>query len=67
MAREEGIPLLDLQERTVALYEALGETEAAKLFNDGGADRTHEVLECQVRPQLRAHVPGLRPGHVAEA
>jgi lysophospholipase L1-like esterase len=41
VAREEGIPLLDLQERTVALYEALGEAEAAKLFNDGGADRTH--------------------------
>jgi lysophospholipase L1-like esterase len=65
VAREENIPLLDLQERTVALYEALGETEAAKLFNDGGKDRTHHnnpgawLLARAVAAEIAAQVPDL--------
>jgi lysophospholipase L1-like esterase len=65
VAREDGIPLIDLQERTVALYEALGETEAAKLFNDGGKDRTHHnnpgawFLARAVAAEIAAQVPEL--------
>lgn len=65
VAREDGIPLIDLQERTVALYEALGEAEAAKLFNDGGRDRTHHnnpgawFLARAVAAEIAAQVPEL--------
>lgn len=65
VAREEQLPLLDLQERTVALYEALGETGAAKLFNDGGKDRTHHnnpgawFLARAVAAEIAAQVPDL--------
>jgi lysophospholipase L1-like esterase len=65
VAREDGIPLIDLQERTVALYEALGEAEAAKLFNDGGKDRTHHnnpgawFLARAVAAEIAAQVPEL--------
>lgn len=65
VAREERIPLLDLQERSVALYEALGEAEAAKLFNDGGKDRTHHnnagawFLARAVAAEIAAQVPAL--------
>lgn len=41
VAREERVPLVDLQTATIALYEAYGPIEAARLFNDGGRDRTH--------------------------
>jgi hypothetical protein len=65
VAREDGIPLIDLQERTVSLYEALGETEAAKLFNDGGKDRTHHnnpgawFLARAVAAEIATQVPEL--------
>jgi lysophospholipase L1-like esterase len=65
VAREENVPLLDLQARTVALYEALGETEAAKLFNDGGKDRTHHnnsgawFLARAVAAEIATQVPDL--------
>ena len=65
VAREENVPLLDLQERTVALYEALGETRAATLFNEGGADRTHHnnpgawFLARAVAAEIAAQVPDL--------
>lgn len=65
VAREDGIPLIDLQERTVTLYEALGEAEAAKLFNDGGKDRTHHnnpgawFLARAVAAEIAAQVPEL--------
>ncbi|TGX55182.1 rhamnogalacturonan acetylesterase [Sphingomonas gei] len=65
VAREENLPVLDLQERTVTLYEALGETEAAKLFNDGGKDRTHHnnpgawFLARAVAAEIAAKVPAL--------
>jgi len=65
VAREENIPLLDLQARTIALYEALGEAEAAKLFNDSGKDRTHHnnpgawFLARAVAAEIAAQVPDL--------
>jgi lysophospholipase L1-like esterase len=65
VAREEQVPLLDLQERSVSLYEALGEAEAAKLFNDGGADRTHHnnpgawLLARAVAAEIATQVPEL--------
>lgn len=65
VAREEGVPLIDLQERTVTLYEALGEDAASKLFNDGGKDRTHHnspgawFLARAVAAEIAAQVPDL--------
>lgn len=41
VAAEAKVPLVDLQPATIALYEAYGPAEAAKLFNDGGRDKTH--------------------------
>ncbi len=45
VAGEEQVPLVDLQTATIALYEAYGPAEAAKLFNDGGRDKTHHNNE----------------------
>lgn len=65
VAHEEGVPLIDLQERTVTLYEALGEDAASKLFNDGGKDRTHHnspgawFLARAVAAEIAAQVPDL--------
>lgn len=65
VASEENIPLLDLQARTVALYEALGEAKAAPLFNDGGKDRTHHnnpgawFLARAVAAEIATQVPEL--------
>lgn len=41
VAREDGIPLIDLNRYTRKLYADLGEDRAALLFNDAGRDRTH--------------------------
>lgn len=41
VAHEEKVPLVDLQTATIALYEAYGPAEAARLFNDRGRDKTH--------------------------
>ena len=41
VAREESVPLIDLQPATIALYEALGPDLAPRLFNDAGKDKTH--------------------------
>lgn len=65
VARADKVPLLDLQERTVTLYEALGEAKAATLFNEGGADRTHHnnpgawFLARAVATEIAAQVPDL--------
>lgn len=65
VAREDKVPLIDLQERTVALYEALGEARAATLFNDGGKDRTHHnnpgawLLARAVAAEIAAQMPEL--------
>jgi lysophospholipase L1-like esterase len=65
VAREEKVPVLDLQERTVTLYEALGEAKAATLFNEGGKDRTHHdnagawFLARAVAAEIATQVPEL--------
>lgn len=65
VAREEQVPLIELQERTVTLYEALGEMQAATLFNDGGKDRTHHnnagawFLARVVAAEIAAQIPTL--------
>lgn len=65
VAREENIPLIDLQEQTVTLYEALGEARAATLFNEGGEDRTHHnnpgawFLARAVAAEIATQVPAL--------
>lgn len=69
VAREEGVPLVDLNESSRQIYEALGPDGSVALFNDGGADRTHHnnagawllarALAAQVAqeiPELTAHV-----------
>ncbi len=65
VAREEKVPLLDLQERTVTLYEALAEAQAATLFNEGGADKTHHnnpgawFIARAVAAEIATQVPDL--------
>lgn len=69
VAREEQVPLFDLQTATIALYEAYGPGEATKLFNDGGRDKTHHNNEgawllaravaaglTEAAPELGAHL-----------
>ncbi|UZK64682.1 rhamnogalacturonan acetylesterase [Sphingomonas sp. M1-B02] len=65
VAREDGVPLIDLQPRTVAIYEALGPDAAPALFNDGGKDKTHHnnpgawLLARAVAAEVATQVPGL--------
>ncbi|MHA6718626.1 rhamnogalacturonan acetylesterase [Sphingomonas sp. RS6] len=69
VAREERVPLVDLQAATIALYEAYGPAEAARLFNDDGRDRTHHDNQgawllaravaaglAEAAPELGAHL-----------
>jgi lysophospholipase L1-like esterase len=73
VAHEENVPLIDLQERTVALYEALGETRAATLFNEGGRDRTHHdnagawFLARAVAAEIATQMPALAAHLKSEA
>lgn len=70
VAREEDVPLIDLNEASRRIYEALGPDQAASLFNDGGADRTHHdnagawLLARAVAAQLSEKAPGLA-AHIA--
>jgi lysophospholipase L1-like esterase len=41
VAAEEGVPLIDLNAASTAIYEALGPERAPLAFNDGGRDATH--------------------------
>ena len=65
VAREEQVPLVDLQTATIALYQAYGPVAAARLFNDGGRDRTHHnnegawLLASAVAAGLAEAVPEL--------
>jgi hypothetical protein len=75
VARETGVPLIDLLDMSAALYEALGPDHAWKAFADGGRDATHhnnygayQLAQCVVAgiragvPDLAAHlVEGLAP------
>ncbi|WP_294060999.1 rhamnogalacturonan acetylesterase [Sphingomonas sp.] len=65
VAREDRVPLIDLQTDTIALYEALGPERSPLLFNDGGADKTHHnnpgawLLARAVAAGIAAQVPEL--------
>lgn len=70
VAREEDVPLIDLNDASRRIYEALGPDLAATLFNDGGADRTHHdnagawLLARAVAAQMAEKAPDLA-AHVA--
>jgi lysophospholipase L1-like esterase len=70
VAREERLPLIDLNDGSRQIYEALGPDASAALFNDGGADRTHHnnagawLLARAVAAQIAQQIPELRD-HVA--
>lgn len=70
VAREEGVPLIDLNDASRRIYEALGPDQAARLFNDGGADHTHHdnagawLLARAVAAQLADKAPDLT-AHIA--
>jgi lysophospholipase L1-like esterase len=70
VAREEGVPLIDLNDASRRIYEALGPDRAARLFNDGGADHTHHdnagawLLARAVAAQLADKAPDLT-AHIA--
>lgn len=65
VAREEDVPLIDLNDASRRIYEALGPDQAASLFNDGGADRTHHdnagawLLARAVAAQFAEKAPDL--------
>lgn len=70
VAREEDVPLIDLNDASRRIYETLGPDLAATLFNDGGADRTHHdnagawLLARAVAAQIAEKAPGLAD-HIA--
>ncbi|MBW8860596.1 MAG: rhamnogalacturonan acetylesterase, partial [Caulobacter sp.] len=65
VARETGVPLIDLLDMSAAFYEALGPDQAWKAFADGGKDATHHnnygayQLACCVVEGVRSAVPDL--------
>ncbi|HVJ02910.1 MAG TPA: rhamnogalacturonan acetylesterase [Sphingomonas sp.] len=65
VARDEQVPLIDLQTATIALYEALGPDQSPLLFNEGGADKTHHnnpgawLLARAVAAGVATQVPAL--------
>ena len=67
IAKEEGVPLIDLNADSHAIYEALGPKVAPTAFNDGGADKTHHnnygawLLASAVAERIRANIPELAP------
>lgn len=69
LAADEGVPLIDLNADSRAIYEALGPDVAPTAFNDGGADKTHHnnygawLLANAVAQRIKAQIPALA-GHV---
>jgi len=67
VAAEEGLPLIDLNRASIALYEALGPQQAPRAFNERGADKTHHnnygawLLARALAGELRTAVPALAP------
>ncbi len=65
VAKDAGVPIIDLNRYSIALYEHLGPEKAAQLFNDNGADRTHHnnagawVLADFIAHSAGEAVPGL--------
>jgi lysophospholipase L1-like esterase len=65
VARDTGVPLIDLLDMSAAFYEALGPDQAWKAFADGGKDATHhnnygayQLARCVVEG-IRSAVPDL--------
>lgn len=67
VAAQEGVPLIDLNADSRAIYEALGPEIAPTAFNDGGADKTHHnnygawLLASAVAERIRTQIPALAP------
>ena len=65
VAREAGVPLLDLADASAAIYEALGPERAKLAFADGGRDGTHHnnygayILAQAVAEAIRGADPAL--------
>jgi lysophospholipase L1-like esterase len=65
VATEDGVPLIDLNADSRAIYEALGPEVAPTAFNDGGRDKTHHdnygawLMASAVAERIRAQVPDL--------
>jgi lysophospholipase L1-like esterase len=65
VAAQEGVPLIDLNADSRAIYEALGPEVAPTAFNQGGADGTHHnnygawLLASAVAERIRAQIPEL--------
>lgn len=64
IAREQNVPLVDLDRASTAFYEALGPARAPLAFNAGGHDSTHqdnygayELARCVVQDIRNAHLP----------
>jgi lysophospholipase L1-like esterase len=72
VAAEEQVPLIDLNSASRRIYEALGPSRAARAFNDGGRDKTHNnnygawLLARAVAAGLARAAPRLAP-HVEAA
>jgi len=70
VAAEDGVPLIDLNADSRAIYEALGPDVAPAAFNDGGKDKTHHnnygawLLASAVAQRIRDTIPALAP-HVS--
>ncbi|HEX8201915.1 MAG TPA: rhamnogalacturonan acetylesterase, partial [Isosphaeraceae bacterium] len=64
VAREEGVPLIDLHALSTAFYEALGPTESARAFVDGSHHTNYgayELARCVVEG-IKQDAPGLAQG-----
>lgn len=67
VAQAEDVPLIDLNDASRAIYEALGPEVAPFAFNDGGKDKTHHnnygawLLASAVAEQVRAQIDELAP------
>jgi lysophospholipase L1-like esterase len=67
VAQSEGVPLIDLNSASRAIYEALGPDVTPLAFNDEGKDKTHHdnygawLLASAVAEQIRAQITELAP------
>ena len=64
VAAEEKVALIDLEQMSIAFYEALGPAKAPLAFSAGGKDATHhdnygayELAKCVVQGIRDAHLP----------
>ena len=71
IAREQKVPLIDLDRMSAAFYEALGPARAPLAFNDDGRDATHhdnygayELARCVIQAIRDDHLP--LAGHIAD-